>query len=200
LFYGVIPMGSHWGHDKVYQRAKSEGYRSRAAYKLLEIQKRFAVIRRSDNVVDLGAAPGSWLQVARALTDGRVLGIDLSPIPPITGVQTIEGDFTDTALQEQVRAELGVVNVIVSDAAPKLSGHKSYDQARTMALGEEALRFACNTVKPGGNFVVKSFQGTDFSALYSETKRHFHTARTYVTQATRKGSTELYIIGKNFRD
>jgi 23S rRNA (uridine2552-2'-O)-methyltransferase len=193
-------MGSHWGHDKVYQKAKSEGYRSRAAYKLLEIQKRFAVIRRSDNVVDLGAAPGSWLQVARALTDGRVLGIDLSPIPPIAGVQTMEGDLADPALQVRVKAELGVVNVVISDAAPRLSGHKSYDQARAIALGEEALNFACSTVKPGGNFVVKSFQGTDFSALYSETKRHFHTARTYMAQATRKGSTELYIIGKNFRD
>jgi 23S rRNA (uridine2552-2'-O)-methyltransferase len=191
-------MGSHWGHDKVYHKAKSEGYRSRAAYKLLEIQRRFAVIRRSDNVVDLGAAPGSWLQVARALTDGRVLGIDLSPIPSIAGVETIEGDLADTALQEQVKAELGVVNVIISDAAPRLSGHKSYDQARAIALGEEALNFACNTLKPGGNFVVKSFQGTDFSALYSATKQHFHTARTYMAQATRKGSTELYIIGKNF--
>lgn len=191
-------MVSGWGHDRIYQKAKREGYRSRAAYKLLEIQKRFAVIRRSDNVVDLGAAPGSWLQVARALTDGRVLGIDLAPIPPIDGVETMEGDLADRALQEQVKAELGVVNVIISDAAPKLSGHKSYDQARAIALGEEALNFACTTLKPGGNFVVKSFQGTDFLALYSDTKRHFHTARTYVTQATRKGSTELYIIAKNF--
>jgi len=191
-------MGSQWGHDKVYQKAKSEGYRSRAAYKLLEIQRRFAVIRRSDNVVDLGAAPGSWLQVARALTDGRVLGIDLSPIPHIEGVDTIEGDLSDTGIQEQAKTMLGVVNVVVCDAAPKLSGHKSYDQARAMALGEEALRFACNSLKPGGNFVVKSFQGTDFSALYSDTKRHFHSVKTCVTQATRKGSTELYIIAKNF--
>jgi 23S rRNA (uridine2552-2'-O)-methyltransferase len=191
-------MGSHWGHDKVYQKAKSEGYRSRASYKLLEIQRRFHVIRASDNVVDLGAAPGSWLQVLRTLTDGRVLGIDLSPIPPIDGVDTIEGDLSDTAIQEQAKTMLGVVNVVVCDAAPKLSGHKSYDQARAMALGQEALRFTCNILKPGGNFVVKSFQGSDFSDLYSETKRHFFSVKTCVTQATRKGSTELYIIGKNF--
>jgi 23S rRNA (uridine2552-2'-O)-methyltransferase len=191
-------MGSQWGHDKVYQKAKSEGYRSRAAYKLQEIQRRFSVIRASDNVVDLGAAPGSWLQVARALTDGRVLGIDLSPIPPLEGVETLEGDLTDTGIQQRVTAMLGVVNVIVCDASPKLSGHKSYDQARAIALGEEALLFACNTLKPGGNFVVKSFQGTDFSEFYSETKRHFHSVKTCITQATRKGSTELYIIGKNF--
>lgn len=191
-------MGSQWGHDKVYQKAKSEGYRSRAAYKLQEIQRRFHVIRSSDNVVDLGAAPGSWLQVVRTLTDGRVLGIDLSPVPPIAGVETIAGDLADTAVQEQVKTLLGVVNVIICDAAPRLSGHKSYDQARAIALGEEALRFACNTLKPGGNFVVKSFQGTDFSEFYSATKRHFHSVKTCVTQATRKGSTELYIIGKNF--
>jgi len=191
-------MGSHWGHDKVYQKARSEGYRSRAAYKLMEIQRRFHVIRASDNVVDLGAAPGSWLQVLRTLTHGRVLGIDLSPIPPIDGVDTIEGDLSDTGIQEQAKTLLGVVNVVVCDAAPKLSGHKSYDQARAMALGQEALRFTCNILKPGGNFVVKSFQGTDFSDLYSETKRHFFSVKTCVTQATRKGSTELYIIGKNF--
>ena len=191
-------MGSHWGHDKVYQKAKSEGYRSRASYKLLEIQRRFHVIRASDNVVDLGAAPGSWLQVLRTLTDGRVLGIDLSPIPPIDGVDTIEGDLSDTAIQEQAKTMLGVVNVVVCDAAPKISGHKSYDQARAMALGQEALRCTCKILKPGGNFVVKSFQGSDFSDLYSETKRHFFSVKTCVTQATRKGSTELYIIGKNF--
>ena len=191
-------MGSQWGHDKVYQKAKSEGYRSRAAYKFQEIQRRFNVIRASDNVVDLGAAPGSWLQVVRTLTEGRVLGIDLTPIPPIEGVETIEGNLTDTGIQQRVTAVLGVVNVIVCDASPKLSGHKSYDQARAIALGEEALLFACNTLKPGGNFVVKSFQGTDFSEFYSETKRHFHSVKTCITQATRKGSTELYIVAKNF--
>jgi 23S rRNA (uridine2552-2'-O)-methyltransferase len=113
-------------------------------------------------------------------------------------VDTIEGDLSDTGIQEQAKTLLGVVNVVVCDAAPKLSGHKSYDQARAMALGQEALRFTCNILKPGGNFVVKSFQGTDFSDLYSETKRHFFSVKTCVTQATRKGSTELYIIGKNF--
>ena len=88
-------MGSQWGRDKVHIRAKHEGYRSRAAYKLIEIQRQFAIIRKSDNVIDLGAAPGSWLQVARTLTNGRVLGIDLSAIPPMDGVETIEGDLSD---------------------------------------------------------------------------------------------------------
>jgi 23S rRNA (uridine2552-2'-O)-methyltransferase len=191
-------MGSQWGRDKVHIRAKHEGYRSRAAYKLAEIQRRFTVIRRSDNVIDLGAAPGSWLQVIRTLTDGLVLGIDLSPIPPMEGVVTIEGDLTDPATREQARATLGVVSVVVSDASPKLSGSRSYDQARAIALGEESLRFTCMILKPGGNFVVKSFQGTDFPELLSETKEHFHSVRTCITQATRRGSTELYIIAKNF--
>lgn len=191
-------MGSQWGRDKVYQKAISEGYRSRAAYKLVEIQNRFGVIRPSDNVIDLGAAPGSWLQVLRKICDGKVLGIDLSPIPPIDGIMTIEGDFSDPPMPAHAKAMLGVVNVVVSDAAPKLSGQRSYDQARAIALGKEALRFACTVLKPGGNFVVKSFQGTDFPALLDETKRHFFSVKTCVTQATRRGSTELYIIAKNF--
>ncbi|MGD1004016.1 MAG: RlmE family RNA methyltransferase [Methanoregulaceae archaeon] len=191
-------MGSQWGRDKVHIKAKSEGYRSRASYKLIEIQRRFGIIRRSDNVIDLGAAPGSWLQVIRTLTDGRVLGVDLSIIPPIDGVETIEGDLTDPQIHTRVKEMLRIVNVVVSDASPKLSGQRSYDQARAIALGEEALTFACNVLKPGGNFVVKSFQGTDFSKLFNETKQHFFSVKTYVTKATRKGSTELYIIAKNF--
>jgi 23S rRNA (uridine2552-2'-O)-methyltransferase len=198
VFPEVVQMGSQWGRDKVYLKAKSEGFRSRAAYKLVEIQKRFEVIRRSDNVVDLGAAPGSWLQVVRSLTSGRVLGIDLEPVPAIDGVETIGGDLADPRIGSQVKEMLGVVNVVVSDAAPKLSGQKSYDQARAIALGEEALRFACAVLKPGGNFVVKSFQGTDFPGLLAETKQHFLSVRTCVTHASRRGSTELYIVAKNF--
>jgi 23S rRNA (uridine2552-2'-O)-methyltransferase len=191
-------MGSQWGRDKVHIRAKHEGYRSRAAYKLIEIQRQFAIIRKSDNVIDLGAAPGSWLQVARTLTNGRVLGIDLSAIPPMDGVETIEGDLSDPEIMVKAKSALGTVNVVISDASPRLSGHRSYDQARAFALGEESLRFACTVLKHGGNFVVKSFQGTDFQDLLYETRKNFHSVRTFVTQATRKGSTEIYIIAKNF--
>ena len=191
-------MGSQWGRDRTYMRAQREGYRSRAAYKLIEIQRHFSVIRRSDNVIDLGAAPGSWLQVIRTLTDGRVLGIDLSPIPPMDGIETIEGDLSDPAVQERARDLLGTVSVVVSDASPKLSGHRSYDQARSIGLGEESLRFACTVLKPGGNFIVKSFQGTDFPFLLDTVRSHFRSVRPFTTQATRKGSTELYVIAKNF--
>jgi 23S rRNA (uridine2552-2'-O)-methyltransferase len=192
-------MGSLWSRDKVYLRAKSEGFRSRASYKLLEIQKKFSVIRDTDNIVDLGAAPGSWLQVERTLTNGRVMGVDLNPIAPIDGVETIEGDLTDPVVQAQVKTLLGSVSVVVCDASPKLSGQRSYDQARSVALGEEALSFACNVLKPGGNFVVKAFQGADFPELLAIARDHFHAVHTFNTKSTRKGSTEFYLVAKNFK-
>ena len=191
-------MGSQWGYDRTSIRAKHEGYRSRAAYKLLEIQKKYAVIRPDDNIVDLGAAPGSWLQVERTLTQAKVVGIDLNPIAHLDGVETLEGDLNDPEVQEKVRLLLGVVNVVVCDAAPKISGHKSYDHARIIELNEQALKFAGNVLKQGGNFVVKSFQGTDFPELYSMTKERFYSVKTCITRSTRKGSTELYIVAKNF--
>jgi 23S rRNA (uridine2552-2'-O)-methyltransferase len=191
-------MGSQWGYDKAYMRAKHEGYRSRAAYKLIEIQNKFSIIRPDDNIVDLGAAPGSWLQVLRTLTEGRVLGIDLNPIGPLDGVETIEGDLNDPEIQEQVRTRLGTVSVVVCDASPKISGHKAYDQARIIELNEQALAFACRILKQGGNFAVKSFQGTDFPELYTDCKKHFHVVKTMNTKSSRKGSTELYIVAKNF--
>jgi 23S rRNA (uridine2552-2'-O)-methyltransferase len=192
-------MGSQWSRDKVYIRAKHEGYRSRASYKLIEIQNKFAVIRRDDNIVDLGAAPGSWLQVLRTLTDGTVIGIDLNPIAPMDGVVTLEGDLTDPEIREQVRTMLGQANVVVSDASPRLSGHKSYDQARSATLVEEALGFACSVLKPGGNFVAKTFQGADLPGLLAMMQENFHSVRTYHTKSTRKGSTELYLIARNFK-
>jgi 23S rRNA (uridine2552-2'-O)-methyltransferase len=191
-------MGSHWTKDSVYRKAMRAGYRSRAAYKLVEIQDRNRVIRQNDNVVDLGAAPGSWLQVLRDLTAGKVLGVDLNPIVPIEGVTTIVGDFTDPEVQDRIREEMGVVNVVVSDAAPKLSGQRSYDQARAIGLGEEALAFACTVLKPGGNLVIKSFQGELFADLMNEVKRHFYSVHGYRAKASRRGSAETYIIAKNF--
>jgi 23S rRNA (uridine2552-2'-O)-methyltransferase len=191
-------MGSQWGYDKAYRRAKLEGYRSRAAYKLIEIQKKFSIIRPGDNIVDLGAAPGSWLQVERTLTDARVVGIDLNPIAELDGVETIVGDINDPEVLELLQSVLDVVNVVVCDASPKLSGHKAYDQARIIELNEQALAFACRVLKTGGNFAVKSFQGTDFPAFYEETKQHFYSVRTMNTKSSRKGSTELYVIAKNF--
>ena len=191
-------MGSQWGRDKVYQRAVREGYRSRAALKLREIQERFSIIRNDDNVVDLGAAPGSWLQVVRGLTTGAVIGIDLSPIPPIEGVVAITGDFTGEGIQRQVSALVPHASVVLSDASPKLSGQRSYDQARAIALGEEALLFATRILKPGGNCVIKSFQGEDFGSLVSLMRKYFYSVKTYICKSSRRGSTEIYLIGRNY--
>ncbi|TAJ44645.1 RlmE family RNA methyltransferase [Methanofollis fontis] len=193
-------MTSQWTRDKYYTKAMKEGFRARAAYKLLDIQRRHPVIREDDTVVDLGAAPGSWLQVLRTLSKGTIIGVDLNPIAPLEGVTTIMGDFTDPLVQERVR-ELagGPVSVVTCDASPKLSGATSYDQARAIALGEEALAFAVNVLKEGGNFICKSFQGEDFPELYAEVKRHFLAVKTYRPSASRRGSREVYIIAKNFR-
>jgi 23S rRNA (uridine2552-2'-O)-methyltransferase len=192
-------MGSQWGKDKFYNKSRSEGYRSRAAYKLLDIQKRFNVIRDDDNVIDLGAAPGSWMQVLRDLTAGSIVGVDLNPVAPIENTMMITGDFTSEKIQEKIMSGINEVNVIVCDASPKLSGTKSYDQARAIGLNEEAFEFARRVLKPGGNFVVKSFQGEMFSELLNEIRESFYSVKVYRTKASRKGSTETYIIAKNFR-
>ncbi len=191
-------MGSQWGKDKAYLKAKQSGYRSRAALKLQEIIRKNPVIRPDDNILDLGAAPGSWLQVLREMTDGIIVGVDLNPIMPIEGVRTITGDFSDPTVIAQIRELMPEVNGIVCDASPKLSGQRSFDQARSIELNEMALRVARQLLKQGGNMIMKSFQGEDFSWLYNKVKQDFYSVRTYKAQTTRKGSTEMYIIAKNF--
>ena len=192
-------MGSQWGSDKYYKKSLKEGYRSRAAYKLLEVQKRFQIIRKDDNVVDLGAAPGSWMQVLREMTDAQIVGVDLNPIAPIENTAFVTGDFTTEAVQEKIRSLLDEVNIVVCDASPKLSGQKSYDQARAIGLSEDALAFAVKILKPGGNFVIKSFQGEMFKELLDEVRDNFYAVKVYRARASRKGSTEVYIVAKNFR-
>lgn len=191
-------MGSQWTKDNIYRKSVRDGYRARSAYKLIDINQRFNIIRKTDNVVDLGAAPGSWLQVLKTMTDGQLLGVDLNPIVPMEGVITLTGDFTIPEIQEKVRELMPLVNVVVCDAAPHLSGAKAYDQARVMALNEEALRFAEKLLKQGGNFVMKSFQGTDFNELLELVKERFYSVRVIRSTATRRGSTECYIVAKNF--
>ena len=191
-------MGSLWTRDATYRKSLKEGFRARSAYKLIDINDRFNVIRKTDNVVDLGCAPGSWLQVLKTLTEGRLCGVDLNPIAPLEGVISFIGDFTTTEIQEKVRAAMPVVNVVVCDAAPHLSGAKSYDQARIMALNEDALMFAATLLKQGGNLVMKSFQGEDFNDLLELVKERFYSVRVIRSKATRRGSTECYIVAKNF--
>lgn len=191
-------MGSQWGKDSVYRRSVRDGYRARSAYKLMDINERFNLIRRTDNVLDLGAAPGSWLQVLKTLTDGNLCGVDLNPIAPIEGAITFVGDFTDPEIQEKVAEAMPLVNVITCDASPHLSGAKAYDQARVMALNEEVLNFADKILKQGGNMIMKSFQGADFNELVELVKARFYFVRVIRSSATRRGSTECYIVAKNF--
>jgi 23S rRNA (uridine2552-2'-O)-methyltransferase len=194
----IIFMVSQWGRDKAYLRAKQSGYRSRAALKLQEILKRNPVIRSDDNILDLGAAPGSWLQVLREITQGVLVGVDLNPITPIQGVTTITGDFSDPVIIARIRELMPEVNGIVCDASPKLSGNRSYDQALSIDLNEQALHVTQKLLKHGGNLIIKSFQGEDFNRLYDQIKQDFYSVKTYKALTTRKGSTEMYIIAKNF--
>ncbi|HWQ63179.1 MAG TPA: RlmE family RNA methyltransferase [Methanospirillum sp.] len=191
-------MGSQWGRDKVYQKAMKQGYRSRASFKLKEILERNAVLRPQDNVVDLGAAPGSWLQILKENTSGQIVGIDLNPIQPLEGVITLVGDFSKPTIVARVLDLLPVVNLVVCDASPKLSGHKSYDQARAIDLNKMALDFAIQVLCPGGNLVMKTFQGEDFPWIYRKVKDEFFRVTTHKTHSSRKGSAEVYIIARNF--
>lgn len=192
-------MGSQWTKDKVYIKAMREGYRSRAAYKLKEILSKHPVLWESDNVVDLGCAPGSWLQVLREEINGSIIGIDLNYVPSIENVTIIVGSFTDPAVIAKVQEKMPIVNVVVSDASPKLSGQKSYDQAVAIGLNEDALSFAIEVLKPGGNMIMKSFEGEDFPFLLKKMRRQFFSVKSYKTQTSRKGSTEIYIIAKKFK-
>jgi 23S rRNA (uridine2552-2'-O)-methyltransferase len=187
-----------WAGDRLHRRAAQEGYRSRAAYKLREIQERHRVIREGDAVLDLGAAPGSWLQVLASLTRGPVVGVDLQPIAPVPGATLLVGDFSEPAVQARIREILPCASVVLSDAAPRLSGNRDYDQARVVSLGEEALRLAATILGRGGTFVVKSFQGDLFEEFLAEVRRHFRSVRVFRPSSTRKGSRECYIVARHF--
>jgi 23S rRNA (uridine2552-2'-O)-methyltransferase len=183
-------------HDAYYKKAKQEGYRSRAAYKLLELQERFRVIRPGDLVVDLGAAPGGWLQVAAKLAGptGKVLGIDLQPVAPFGAkhILLVQGDITFDQTHGKVKELLGgPADCVISDLAPKLSGIRDADSARSLELNSAALRL-------GGSFLVKSFMGTELETFSAELKRHFRSVQRTRPEATRRGSSEIYFCAKNF--
>jgi 23S rRNA (uridine2552-2'-O)-methyltransferase len=197
---------SHWRkqqrREKYFQQAKSEGYRARSAYKLIQIQKKFQIIKRSNTVIDLGAAPGSWSQVAikQVGRKGRVIALDLQEIEPIPHVTLVQGDMTDEAVQTHI-AELvgGRANVILSDAAPSTTGIKLRDHVLSMELGHAALAFAKNLLVPGGNLVIKVFQGEDLPALIREVKQAFHPVKTHTPDATRNESWETFIVARGFK-
>ncbi|MDI6889145.1 MAG: RlmE family RNA methyltransferase [Methanocellales archaeon] len=185
--------------DHFYRKAKEEGYRSRASYKLLQINQKHSVIKKGDTVVDLGAAPGGWLQVAKEISGGFVLGVDIQNIAPLSGVETLRGDITDPSTIESIKGMIektGGADVVICDASPNLSGNWSLDHARSIDLCRSALDVATKILKPGGNFVVKVFQGDMFSNFLAAVKKHFSFVKVYGPQASRKESAEIYIIGK----
>jgi 23S rRNA (uridine2552-2'-O)-methyltransferase len=185
--------------DYFYHKAKREGYRSRASYKLQQINKKFYLIKRDDTVVDLGAAPGGWLQVAKEISGGLVLGVDIQNIAPLGGVETFRGDITDPTTIKSIKGMIektGGADVVICDASPNLSGNWNLDHARSIDLCRSALVIATKILKPGGNFVVKVFQGDMFPDFLAEVKKHFGFVRAYTPQASRKESAEIYVIGK----
>ncbi|MCL2589853.1 MAG: RlmE family RNA methyltransferase [Betaproteobacteria bacterium] len=195
-----------WVHehltDPYVRRANAEGYRTRAAYKLIEINERDHLLRPGAVVVDLGAAPGSWCQVvAGHYPDGRVLALDLLPMAPVAGVDFLQGDFSDEAvLAELVRRLKGQrVDLVLSDMAPNISGVVAADQARSIMLCELALDFAVNHLRPDGSFLVKVFQGEGFMDFRGETERCFQAVRVRKPKASRDRSAEVYLLCEGLR-
>ena len=198
-------MGRDWRRqqqqDYFFRKAKEEGYRSRAAYKLLQINERYKLIRKGDVVLDLGAAPGGWSQVAAKLVgpQGTVVAVDKAAMEPLPGVTFVQGDLTAPDLAERIRALVGSVDVVLSDAAPPISGVRVRDHALSIALAQAALRVAQALLKPGGHLVVKAFEGEDFPAFLAEMRRHFRSVKPYCPPASRRESAEVYVVAKGFR-
>ena len=199
--------GSAWMHEHVtdpyVKQAQADGYRSRAAYKLLEIDTRDRLLKPGMTVVDLGAAPGSWCQVAvqKLKRQGRVLAIDLLPVAPMPGVESIEGDFTDIAALRwlEERLDAARVDLVLSDMAPNISGVGLRDQARQYELCELALDFAVQWLKPDGSFLVKVFQGVGFEDFRRQMQAAFEQVLIRKPDASRDRSSEVYLLGRRPR-
>ena len=188
-------------NDPYVKRAKAEGYRSRAAYKLIELDERFGIIRGSRRVVDLGIAPGGWSQVIRRQAPkATVVGIDLLPVDPIDGVTIFQMDFMDDAAPDRLMEALGgAPDLVLSDMAANTVGHPQTDALRTMALVETALAFAVDVLDKGGSFVAKVFAGGADSQLIAEMKRNFKTVKHAKPPSSRKGSVEWFVVAQGFK-
>ncbi len=189
--------------DPYVRRAQVEGMRSRAAYKLQQLAERDKLLKPGMVVVDLGAAPGGWSQVAgRAVgATGRVVAVDLLEMPPVAGVTFVHGDFGDDAVLAAVQQALGSqgADLVLSDMAPNISGVASVDQARSVGLAELALDFAVNHLKPRGNLLVKVFQGSGFDALVTAIRRRFVQVVIRKPEASRSRSSEVYVVAKGLK-
>jgi 23S rRNA (uridine2552-2'-O)-methyltransferase len=189
-------------NDPYVKRAKAEGYRSRAAYKLIELDERFGLLKGVKAVVDLGVAPGGWSQVVRKKAPAaRVAGIDFLPTDPIDGVAILQMDFMDENAPDALREALGVeqADLVLSDMAANTVGHPQTDHLRTMALVEAGLEFAVEVLRPGGAYVAKVLAGGADNNLVAELKRHFTTVKHAKPPASRKDSSEWYVIAQGFK-
>ena len=188
-------------NDPYVQRARAENYRSRAAYKLLELDERFGLLRGVKAVVDLGIAPGGWSQVVRRRApQAEVVGIDLLPTDPIEGVTILQMDFMDEGAPERLRHALGgAADLVLSDMAANTVGHPQTDHLRTMALVEAGLEFACEILRPGGAYVAKVLAGGADNDLVAELKRRFAMVKHAKPPASRKDSSEWYVVAQGFK-
>lgn len=186
-----------------YNEAKRVGYRARSAFKLIQIQKKFNILRKDNIVIDLGAAPGGWSQVAKEIVgiNGLVIGIDISLVKPISGITFLKGDITSEASVNELLDIIGgkKVDVVLSDMSPDISGNYSVDQARSVFLCEQALSTAELVIKLGGNFVCKVFEGEDLKDFLQKVQKKFRTLKQFSPEASRKSSSEIYIIAKFFQ-
>ncbi|WP_321211569.1 RlmE family RNA methyltransferase [Methanothermobacter sp. DP] len=201
-------MGKRWQaerkKDHYYKSAKRENYRSRASYKLLQLNNRYKLIRKGDRVLDLGAAPGGWSQVAleKVGEEGLVVAVDLQRIKgfPAENFRAIMGDFTDPAIKERIIEELGGrADVVISDAAPSLSGIRDIDHLRSVDLVENVLDIAYRVLERKGNILIKAFQGPELDKVIKEMKKDFWKLKTTKPASSRKASAEMYIVGRDFK-
>ena len=187
-------------NDPYVQAAQRQGWRSRAAFKLSELDDRFHLIRRGTRVVDLGAAPGGWAQVAIRRGAAQVVAMDLLPMDPLPGVVVLQGDFTEAGMQARLIETLGGrADLVLSDMAPNTTGHTATDHLRIVALAEAALEFAVEVLAEGGGFVAKVFQGGAERPMLDRLKRSFAAVRHAKPPASRKESSELYVVATGFR-
>ena len=189
-------------NDEYVRRARQDGYRSRAVYKLKEIQQKDHVLAPGMTVIDLGAAPGGWSQFAVAAVgdQGHVIALDILPMEAITGVTFIQGDLREQAVLDQLLESLAgkPIDLVISDMAPNITGVKAVDQARGMVLAELTLDLAERCLKPGGNLLLKIFQGEGFDSLLKQLRRDFAAVATRKPKSSRSRSSELYLLARNY--
>jgi 23S rRNA (uridine2552-2'-O)-methyltransferase len=200
------PSSTEWLNrqlnDPYVAEAKRRGYRSRAAFKLIQLDERFHLLAPGRRVVDLGCAPGGWTQIAvqRVGATGAVVGIDLLAADPVAGATIMAGDFTDTATATRIRSALGgPADLVLSDMAAPTTGHAATDHLRIVALAEDAFAFAAEVLRPGGAFVAKVFQGGTETTLLATLKRAFVEVRHAKPAASRAESAETYVVAKGYR-